>query len=64
MNSCLGNIEILKRETHSAITKIRSDADAMESKRRENEETTCNERFNEIHQEIETTQTKHKAIDL
>ena len=36
----------------------------MESNRRANEEVTYNQRFNEIHQEIEHTQTKHKAIDL
>lgn len=59
-----GILETLKRDTHSAITKIRNDADHMESQRWANEEVTSNKRFNEIHQEIEHTQTKHKAIDL
>ncbi len=55
---------MVKRSTWDAITRIRSDTDALENKKRITEEKRREDRYNEIQTEVLMSHKKNIGIDL
>ena len=59
----LGYLEHIRRETNLAITRIKTDTDDTENKRRDLEEKQKKERANKIQNEVITSHKKNVEID-